>query len=78
MLANSEFVVMLNQASTDREKLANLLNISQQQLSYITNTDVGSGLIKVGSALVAFNDSFPKQTQLYNLMTSKFDEVIRK
>ena len=45
MLANSEFLIMLNQAPTDREKLADLLNISNNQLGYITNADAGSGLI---------------------------------
>ena len=54
MLANSEFIVMLNQASTDRLELAKLLNISDTQLSYITNVDAGHGLIKVGSSLVPF------------------------
>ena len=71
MLANSEFIVMLNQASTDRVELAKLLNISDLQLSYITNVDAGNGLIKVGSALVPFADQFPRHTQLYRLMTTK-------
>ena len=60
MLANSEFLVMLNQAATDREELAKLLNISDNQLSYITNVDFGRGLIKCGSAIVPFMDNFPK------------------
>ena len=71
MLANSEFIVMLNQASTDREELARLLNISDLQLSYITNVDAGHGLIKVGSSLVPFANKFPKNTKLYKLMTTK-------
>ena len=71
MLANSEFLVMLNQASTDRLELARLLNISDNQLSYITNVDFGRGLIKCGSAIVPFMDNFPKHTQLYKLMTTK-------
>lgn len=71
MLANSEFIVMLNQASTDREELARLLNISDLQLSYITNVEAGHGLIKVGSSLVPFANKFPKNTQLYRLMTTK-------
>lgn len=74
MLANSEFVVMLNQASTDRIKLAELLNISDTQLSYITNVEAGRGLMKVGSALVPFVNKFPKNTKLYMLMTTKFGE----
>ena len=71
MLSNSEFVVMLNQAASDREKLAKLLNISNEQLSYITNADAGCGLIKYGSALVPFVNRFPKDTKLYNLMTTR-------
>ena len=74
MLANSEFIVMLNQASTDRLELANLLNISDLQLSYITNVDAGHGLIKVGSSLVPFINKFPHNTKLYMLMTTKFGE----
>ena len=71
MLANSEFIVMLNQASTDRMELARLLNISDLQLSYITNVDAGNGLIKVGSSIVPFTDQFPRNTKLYRLMTTK-------
>ena len=71
MLSNSEFVVMLNQAVSDREKLAKLLNISNEQLSYITNADAGCGLIKYGSALVPFVNRFPKDTKLYSLMTTR-------
>jgi hypothetical protein len=74
MLANSEFIVMLNQASTDRMELAKLLNISDLQLSYITNVDAGNGLIKVGSSLVPFTDQFPRNTKLYRLMTTKLSE----
>ncbi|MED4599636.1 ATP-binding protein [Paenibacillus validus] len=74
MLANSEFIVMLNQASTDRMELAELLNISDLQLSYITNVDAGNGLMKVGSSLVPFTDKFPRNTKLYRLMTTKLGE----
>lgn len=74
MLANSEFIVMLNQASTDRLELAKLLNISDLQMSYITNVDAGHGLIKVGSSLVPFVNKFPRNTKLYQLMTTKFGE----
>ncbi|UQZ85370.1 AAA-like domain protein [Paenibacillus konkukensis] len=75
MLANSEFIVMLNQASTDRMELAELLNISDLQLSYITNVDAGNGLMKVGSSLVPFSDKFPRNTKLYRLMTTKPGEI---
>ena len=71
MLSNSEFIVMLNQAASDREKLARLLNISSEQMSYVTNADAGCGLIKYGSALVPFVNRFPKDTKLYQLMTTK-------
>jgi len=71
MLSNSELVVMLNQAAQDRRKLAALLNISDEQMSYITNADAGCGLIKYGSALVPFINRFPKDTKLYQLMTTK-------
>lgn len=71
MLSNSEFVVMLNQAASDRAKLAKLLNISNEQMSYITNADAGCGLIKYGSALVPFQNRFPKETEMYRLMTTR-------
>ena len=75
MLANSEFLTMLNQAPTDRIELAKLLNISDLQMSYITNAGVGQGLMKVGSSLVPFKNEFPKDTELYKLMTTKISEV---
>ena len=71
MLSNSEFIVMLNQASSDRKRLAQLLNISDEQMSYITNSEAGCGLIKYGSSLVPFINHFPKNTRLYKLMTTK-------
>ena len=61
-------------AATDRVELAKLLNISDLQLSYITNVDAGHGLIKVGSSLVPFANKFPRDTKLYRLMTTKFGE----
>ncbi|WP_442891523.1 VirB4-like conjugal transfer ATPase, CD1110 family [Candidatus Merdisoma sp. JLR.KK011] len=71
MLSNSEFIVMLNQAASDRQKLAELLNISNEQMGYITNADAGCGLIKYGSSLVPFINKFPRNTRLYKLMTTK-------
>ena len=70
MLSNSEFIVMLNQAASDRDKLAKLLNISSEQMSYITNADAGSGLIRYGSAVVPFVNKWPRG-RLYKLMTTK-------
>ena len=77
MLANSEFLVMLNQAATDRAELARLLNISDNQLSYITNVEPGRGLLKCGSAIVPFQDDFPRHTRLYQLMTTKASDLDR-
>ncbi len=77
MLSNSEFILMLNQAATDRAELAKLLNISDLQLSYITNVDAGHGLIKVGSSLVPFANIFPKNTKLYELMSTKPGENLQ-
>ena len=75
MLANSEFIVMLNQASTDRIELSKLLNISELQMGYITNVGVGQGLLKVGSSLIPFINKFPTNTKLYKLMTTKLSEI---
>jgi len=74
MLGNSEFLLMLNQAGSDRLELAKLLNISDTQLSYITNAEAGKGLLKCAGSIVPFEDSFPRQTQLYGLMTTKPNE----
>jgi type IV secretory pathway VirB4 component len=71
MLSNSEFIVMHNQAASDREKLARLLGISNEQMSYITNAHEGEGLIRIGNAIVPFVNKFPKSTELYKLMTTK-------
>jgi len=78
MLSNSEFIMMLNQAASDREKLAEKLNISKDQLGYITNAEAGSGLIRYGSALVPFKNKFPKNTELYRLMTTKPGETLHQ
>ncbi|MBR5947195.1 MAG: ATP-binding protein [Clostridia bacterium] len=76
MLSNSEFIIMLNQAASDREKLSKLLNISNEQMSYVTNADAGCGLIRYGSALVPFVNRFPKDTKLYDLMTTRPGEGV--
>lgn len=73
MLANSEFLVLMNQAPTDRIELDKLLNISETQLSHVTdNTNQGQGLLKFGSSIVPFEDQFPVDTELYRLMSTKF------
>lgn len=77
MLANSEFLILLNQSATDRDELAKLLHISDTQLSYITNVSAGCGLIRCAGNIVPFENSFPRHTQLYKLMTTKPDEALR-
>ena len=75
MLANSELVVMPNQAATDRAELADLMGISDLQMSYITGVEAGHGLVKIGSALVPFVNRVPKDTMLYKLMSTKPGEA---
>lgn len=70
MLANSEFLMLFNQAATDRRELSKLLNISPTQMSYITNAEPGRGLIKVGGSIVPFINDIPRNTELYRLMTT--------
>lgn len=74
MLSNSEFLIMLNQAPQDRELLAELLTISPEQMGHITDVSSGHGLLKVNKSLIPFTNHFPKNTDLYRLMTTKFDE----
>ena len=72
---NSDFVYMLNQAAGDREILARQLNISPQQMSYVTHSDAGEGLIFFGNVVLPFVDRFPKDTELYRVMTTKPEET---
>ena len=75
MLANSEYLVLLNQAPTDQIELAKLLNISDNQMSHVDSVGFGRGLIKCGSNIVPFVDNFPKDTKLYRLMSTKPEEM---
>lgn len=75
MLGNSEFLILLNQAASDRAELARLLSISDTQLNYITNAGVGKGLIRCSGNIVPFESQFPKDSQLYRLMTTKLEET---
>ena len=78
MLSNSDYIMMLNQAPTDRAELAQLLNISNQQLGYVTNANAGQGLIFSGSSIIPFIDKFPTETKLYQMMTTKPEEIQRE
>lgn len=72
---NSDFIYMLNQAAGDRQILAKQLNISPYQLSYVTNSGEGEGLLFYGSTIIPFKDKFDKSLKLYTLMTTKPEEV---
>ena len=72
---NSDFVYMLNQAGGDRQILAKQLGISPHQLSYVTHSSEGEGLLFYGSTILPFVDHFPKNTELYRIMTTKPQEL---
>ncbi len=72
---NSDYIYMLNQASGDRQILAKQLNISPHQLSYVTHSGEGVGLLFYGNIILPFVDRFPKDTELYRVMTTKPNEV---
>lgn len=72
---NSDFIYMLNQASGDRQILARQLNISPRQLSYVTQSGEGEGLLFYGNVILPFTDKFPKDTELYRIMTTKPNEI---
>ena len=74
---NSDFVYMLNQAAGDRQILAKQLNISPHQLSYVTHSGEGEGLLFYGNTIIPFVDHFPKNTELYSIMTTKLQEVAK-
>ena len=72
---NSDFVYMLNQANGDRQILAKQLNISPHQLSYVTHSGEGEGLLFFGNVILPFVDHFPKDLELYRILTTKLNEI---
>ena len=76
IMENSDYVYMLNQAAGDRQILAQKLNISPHQLSYVTHSGEGEGLLFYGSVILPFVDRFPKDTELYRIMTTRLTETI--
>ena len=78
ILENSDFIYMLNQASDDRSILAQRLNISPHQLSYVTNSGEGEGLLFYGNVILPFIDRFPTDLELYRIMTTKLNEVAQE
>ena len=77
ILENSDFIYMLNQAGGDREILARQLGISPHQLSYVTHSGEGEGLLFYGNVILPFADKFPKNTELYRIMTTKPNEKVK-
>lgn len=76
MLSNSEFIVMLNQAENDQERLSELLNISPEQMRYVNGSEAGCGLLRYGNALIPFINRFPSNTGLYKLITTRPGEGV--
>jgi hypothetical protein len=72
---NSDMIIMLNQAAGDRQILAKQLNISPHQLSYVTHSGEGEGLLFFGNVILPFVDRFPTDLELYRIMTTKLGEV---
>ena len=72
---NSDFIYMLNQAGGDRQILAKQLNISPHQLGYVTNSNAGEGLLFYGNVIIPFVDHFPKDTELYSIMTTRPEDL---
>ena len=74
IISNSEFLLLLAQAPTDRDKFADMFRLSDNQVQYINDAGVGRGLIKCGNAILPFENAFPTDTALYRLMTTKLNE----
>ena len=75
ILENSDFIYLLNLSAGDRRLMTERLNISAEQLAYVTNADPGSGLLFFQNVILPFRDEFPKDTELYKLLTTKPGEV---
>ena len=75
MLANAEFLMLLNQKETDRIKLGEVLGLSEEQLKFVSDVEPGSGLIKAGRKIIPFELPYPKDTITYKIMTTKPDEI---
>lgn len=75
---NSDFIIMLNQAAGDRQILAKQLGISPHQLSYVTHSGEGEGLLFYGNVILPFVDHFPQDTELYSIMTTRLSEIVER
>jgi hypothetical protein len=74
IISNSEFLVLLAQAPTDRDKFADMFHLSDNQVQHINDAGVGRGLLKCGNSILPFENVFPTDTALYKLMTTKLSE----
>ena len=74
---NSDFILMLSQGPEDKEILAKKLNLSEEQLTFVTQASVGQGLLFYGDVILPFEDQFPTDTQLYRIMTTKLSETVQ-
>ena len=75
ILENSDYIVMLNQAPGDRQILAQKLNISPHQLSHVTQSGPGEGLLFYGNVILPFQNHFPKDTIMYRMMTTRLQDI---
>lgn len=75
MLSNSDFILLLNQATSDRKELVKLKEISSHEEKYVTNSPTGQGLMFADGVIIPFQDSFPTNTKLYEMMTTKFEDI---
>ena len=78
ILENSDFIYMLNQAAGDRKILAERLNISPKQFTYVTNSEPGEGLSFYENVILPFVYRFPTDTELYRIMTTRPNEVVKE
>lgn len=76
IINNSPFTILLEQSPINKEQLSNLLNISYEEQKYISSSKPGMGLIRIKGDIIPVDDSFPKNTDLYRIMTTKPDEVV--
>lgn len=74
IINNSPFVIMLGQSPLNKQQLSEMMNISQAEQKYIASAKPGMGLIRIGDSIIPMDDTFPKNTQLYKIMTTKPDE----
>ena len=78
ILGNSDFIYLLNQSSGDQKILAEKLELSKNQLEYVTSAEPGSGLIKFDNIVIPFIDRYPTDTKTYAIMNTKLEEAIQK